>query len=137
MKSSDAPRLVLAKSFFGKGNCFKYLHYDNNAIFFHFGSEGKDKQWSWKKVKMNDAELGQVLLVLEGRKSEANFFHSFGEGSDKQTTQIWVSRKPDERTGGEVVFVKVKELSKSLTEGEQRVFQALISHSLIRASMSL
>lgn len=137
MKSTSPPRLVLAKSFFGKGNCFKYLHYDNNAIFFHFGTEQADKKWLWKKVKMSDAELGQVLLVLEGRKSEASFFHSFGEGDAKQTTQIWISRKPDDRNGGEVVFVRVKELSKSLTEGEQRVFQALITHSLVRASMSL
>ncbi len=106
-------------------------------MFFHFGLEGKNKQWSWKKVKMSDTDLGQVLLVLQGRKTEANFFHSFGEGKDKQTTQIWVSRKPDDPNGGDVVFIKVKELSKSLTEGEQRVFQALITHSLIRTSMSL
>ena len=128
------PRILVKKSFFGKGNCFKYLLYDTGAVFFHFGVEhGKD--WHWKKVKMNDMELGDVLLVLEGRKAEANFFHSFGEGAEKQTTQIWVNTKDEGK--GKAFFIRVKELSKSFSEGEQRVLEALLGHSLVRMHLQL
>ncbi|MBD3208914.1 hypothetical protein GF367_00660 [Candidatus Woesearchaeota archaeon] len=124
------PKQLIKRSFFGKGNCFKYLLYDDGTVMFHFGTESSDK-WQWKKVKMNDAELGEILLVLEQKKAEASFYHSFGEGKDKQTTQIWVNTKPEENA----FFIKVKELSKSFNQGEQRVLAALINHSLVRINL--
>ena len=128
------PKILVKKSFFGKGNCFKYLLYDTGVVMLHFGTE-RGKDWTWKKVKMNDMELGDVLLVLEGRKQEANFFHSFGDGKDQQKTQIWVNSKQDAK--GKAFFIKVKELSKSFSEGEQRVLEALIGHSLVRMNLEL
>ena len=124
-------RILIRRSFFGKGNCFKFLLYDSGSVLFHFGIE-KGDGWSWKKVKMNDVELGEILLVLEGHKDEASFFHSFGEGKEKQTTQIWTNKKQDGS-----FFIRVKELSKSFSPGEQRVLQALINHSLVRMNLIL
>ena len=128
------PKIVVKRSFFGKGNCFKYLLYGDGVTFFHFGVE-KGQEWQWKKVKMNDVELGEILLVLEGRKADASFYHSFGEGEEKQTTSIRVNTKEDDK--GKALFIGVKELNKSFTQGEQRVLQALIQHSLVRASLQL
>jgi hypothetical protein len=100
----EKPRMLINKSFFGKGNCFKFLLYDNGNVLFHFGVEGKE--WKWKKVKMNDSELGEILLVLEGRKDSVSFFHSFGEGPSKKTTQIWINKKEEN------FFIRVKERSR-------------------------
>lgn len=128
------PKIVVKRSFFGKGNCFKYLLYADGVVFFHFGVE-KGQEWQWKKVKMNDVELGEVLLVLEGRRAEASFYHSYGEGAEKQSTSIRVNTKDDSK--GKALFIGVKELNKSFTPGEQRVLEALIQHSLVRASLQL
>ena len=125
-------KAIVKRSFFGKGNCFKYLLYDDGSVMFHFGTE-HGKEWSWKKVKRNDAELGEILLVLEGRKEEASFYHSFGDGPEKKTTQIRVNTKREK--GKKAFFISVKELSKSFNEGEQRLLEALINHSLVRMNL--
>lgn len=130
----DKPKVLVKRSFFGKGNCFKYLLYDDGTVMFHFGVEGK-QGWEWKKVKMSDAELGEVLLVLEGRQEEASFFHSFGSGKEETRTQIWVNAK--EESGKRAFFIRVKELSKSFNLGEQRVLAALVAHSLVRMNLHL
>lgn len=125
--------LALSKSFFGKDNCFRYNHYQNNVVLFHFGKKSGDN-WLWKKVKMNAVELADILLVLEGRRSEVSFFHSFEKDNTKHTTQIWASSK--ETNKGKVVFIKIKELSKGFSSGEQRLLEALINHSLIRSALA-
>lgn len=130
----NPPRQLVKRSFFGKGNCFKYLLYDDGTVMFHFGTE-QGKEWSWKKVKMNDAELGEILLVLEGRKEDVTFYHSFGEGEKKTTTQIWVNTKQEQ--GKKAFFIRVQELSKSFNQGEQRVLEALTNHSLVRMNLQL
>lgn len=84
---------------------------------------------------MNDAELGEILLVLEGRKEQASFFHSYGEGKDKQTTQLRINKK--EEKNGTAVFIGTNEFSKGLNTGEQRVLEALLQHSMIRMSLQL
>ncbi|MCB1084461.1 MAG: hypothetical protein KDK61_09140, partial [Simkania sp.] len=79
----------------------------------------------WKKVKMNDMELGDILRVLEGKAEQVSFFHDF----KGEKTQIWINKKDD------AFFIKVRELSKSLTTGEQRVLQELLGFIIIRSSL--
>ncbi len=114
---------LFGKDFFGKDNCLKaYLNSDLD-FFFEFGKKNGDS-WSWKKVKMSDLELGEIILVLEDRKKSVAFFHNFN--GDK--TQIWVNRD-------KFFFIKVREISKSLGDGEQVVLRELLRHSVIRMNM--
>ena len=114
---------VLGRDFFGKDNCLKAYLNENLEFFFEFGKKVGDK-WSWKKVKMNDLELGEIVLVLEGKKNSVAFFHDFR--GDK--TQIWVNRD-------KFFFIKVKELSKSLNDGEQLILRELLKHCVLRMNM--
>lgn len=118
---------ILTKAFFGKKNCLKAYLNDKLDFYLEFGKTADEKTWSWKKVKMNDDELGQILSVLEGTQDSVSFFHSFKE--DK--TQIWVNKSK------EAFFIKVKELSKSLSIGEQYVLRELLKYSIIRMNMHL
>lgn len=118
---------ILAKPFFGKNNCLKAYLNDKLDFYFEFGKTTDTKSWTWKKVKMNDDELGQILSVLEGVKDSVSFFHDF----KGEKTQIWINRKDD------FLFIKVKELSKSLSIGEQFVLRELLKHSIIRMNMQL
>jgi len=118
---------ILSKAFFGKNNCLKAGLNDQKDFYFEFGKTTDKKIWTWKKVKMNDDELGQILCVLEEKKNSVSFFHDFK--GDK--TQIWINKKED------VLFVKVKELSKSLSIGEQYVLRELIKYSILRMNMNL
>ncbi len=111
--------MILNKAFFGKNNCFKLTVNDKKECYFHFGIE-KEGLYVWKKVKMNDAELGDILSVLHHRKQAVSFFHDYNGSS----TQIWVNRKNPH------FFIKVKELSKSFSEGEQEVLRILIENSI-------
>lgn len=116
---------IITKAFFGKDNCLKAYLNDKLDFYFEFGK--KNGQWEWKKVKMNDDELGEILNVLEKSKNSVSFFHDFK--GDK--TQIWVSRKDS------AFFIKVKEVNKALNEGEQRVLLELLKYAVLRINMKL
>lgn len=116
---------ILSKAFFGKNNCLKVTFNNQHDCYFEFGKTTNEKNWVWKKVKMGDYELGDILRVLEGKIDQVSFFHDFK--GDK--TQIWVNRKDN------FMFIKVRELSKSLTTGEQRVLQELLSFIIVRGNL--
>lgn len=116
---------LFGKDFFGKDNCLKAYLNEKLDFYLEFGKKQKDS-WSWKKVKMNDLELGEIILVLEDKKSSVAFFHNFN--GDK--TQIWVNKD-------KFLFIKVKELSKSLSDGEQVVLRELLKHAVLRMNMKL
>jgi hypothetical protein len=119
-------KLVINKAFFGKGNCLKATLNDSGEFYFHFGIE-KEKEWLWKKLKMNDGELADILLVLDKKKESTAFFHEYK--GDK--TQFWVSRKDN------FVFLKIREVNKSVTECEQVVLGELIRYCILRMNLSL
>ncbi len=112
-------KLQLNKAFFGKNNCFKLILNTQNECYFHFGVQ-QDNVYQWKKVKINDMELGEIVQVLRKDKPSVSFFHKYN-GTD---TQIWVNRKD------KFFFIKVKELSKSFSEGEQEVLRVLLEQSI-------
>ena len=115
---------IISKAFFGKNNCLKVTFNNQRDCYFEFGTALKEK-WSWKKVKLNDGELGDILRVLEGKSQSVSFFHDFK--GDK--TQIWINKKDD------LFFIKVRELSKSLSTGEQRVLEELLKFMIMRSSL--
>lgn len=110
--------LLLNKAFFGKNNCLKITLNMDKDCYFHFGVLKNEQQnsWEWKKVKFNDMELGEMINVLDNKKPSVSFFHKFNGGQ----TQIWVNKSE------KYFFIKVKELSKSLSEGEQAVLKVLL-----------
>lgn len=118
---------ILSKAFFGKNNCLKSYLNDDLDFYFEFGKTDDGKVWSWKKVKMNDDELGQILSVLENKEQSVSFFHDF----KGEKTQIWINKKD------KFLFIKVKELSKSLTIGEQFVLRELLKYCILRMNMNL
>ncbi|MCF7866952.1 hypothetical protein K9M18_05975 [Candidatus Woesearchaeota archaeon] len=117
---------IISKAFFGKDNCLKSYLNDKLEFYLEFGKKISEK-WEWKKVKMNDDELGEIINVLEKTKDSVSFFHDFK--GDK--TQIWVSKKD------KAFFIKVKEVNKALNEGEQRVMLELLKYSILRMNMKL
>lgn len=116
---------IISRAFFGKKNCLKVTFNNLKECYFEFGTTKDEKLWAWKKVKMNDAELGDILRVLEGKTESVSFFHDFK--GDK--TQIWINKKDD------LFFIKVRELSKSLSTGEQRVLEELLRFMIMRSSL--
>lgn len=118
-------KTVMERAFFGKTNCLKIQLNSKGEFYFQFGVSEKD--WSWKKIKMNDMELGEILLVLEGNKQSTSFIHDF----KGEKTQLWVSRKED------AVFFKIKETTKSLNLGELIVLRELIKHSIVRMNIKI
>ncbi len=127
-KHSISNQLLINKAFFGKENCLKITLNRNGECYMHFGiGNKKSNSWVWKKIKFNDSELGSILLVLAGKQKSASFFHSYNNAS----TQIWVNRDKD------YVFLKVKEMSKSLSIGEQEVLRVLIEHMILRMNLRI
>ena len=126
-------KLVINKPFFGKNNCLKATLNDAGEFYFHFGTPKSsqtneaESSWNWKKVKMNDGELADILLVLENQKESTAFFHDF----KGEKTQIWISRKE------KFFFIKIKEVNKSLTEPEQVVLRELLKYCILRMNLDL
>jgi hypothetical protein len=123
----------LQKAFFGKDNCLKVTLNYKMECYFEFGTpkqktanpDQSSGGWNWKPVKFSDMELGEMINVLEGKKDSVSFFHDFK--GDK--TQIWI-KKSDK-----FFSVKVRELSKGLSEGEQTVLRELLKHIIVRMSI--
>ena len=114
------------KAFFGKDNCLKVTLNKDMECYFEFGLPNKEGSgWKWKPVKFSDMELGEIINVLEGKKDSVSFFHDFK--GDK--TQIWVKKSEKFFT------IKVKELSKGLSTGEQVVLRELLKHAVVRMSI--
>lgn len=132
-------KVHMQKAFFGKDNCLKLTLSEkideknklNNEkeCYFEFGTPKQNSKegWNWKPVKFNDAELGEIINVLEGKKDSVSFFHDFK--GDK--TQIWIKKSE------KFFSIKVKELSKGLNDGEQRVLLELLKHVIIRMSIKI
>ena len=120
--------LAINKAFFGRENCLKLTLNRKGECYMHFGiPDKKTKSWSWKKLKFNDSELGSMLLVLAGKKKSAAFFHSY----NNIKTQIWINREND------FVFLKIKDMSKSLSIGEQEVLRVILEYIIIRMNLNL
>ena len=117
---------VLERIFFGKDNAFKLNFTSKGETYFQLGVK-KDEGWSWKKVKMNDMELGKIINVLENKTAKASFYHEF-EG---ERTQIWVNRKD------KFVFIRIGDNSKGLNAGEQTVLRELLKYAVLRTNMIL
>jgi len=129
-------KTLLERAFFGKDSCLVVAVNNENDCYFQFGKingqkDGKDA-WLWKKTKMNDVELGDVISVLEEKKPKVSFFHSFTKNGQKTTTQIWIERLD----GGNVRF-GVKEASRTLMPGEQQVLLTLLRHAILMMNLSL
>ncbi len=114
-------KLIVDKSFFGKINCLKVQMNRDKDIYFHMGIE-KDKKWSWIKVKMNDAEIGEILHLLEQNEGKCSFFHSFNDNK----TQIWCNKS---KTG---FSIKIKDISKNLTIGEAHILKIILNGCINR-----
>ncbi len=123
-------RTLLQRAFFTPDTALKVMVNSRRECYFQWGWK-TPRSWEWKKVKFNDAELGELLLVLEGKKESVSFYHSFDGKEGKSTTQIWVRRSND------YCSFKVQECSKSLNPGEQRVLLQLLQHAIVMMNLSL
>ena len=122
----EQTKLIVNKAFFGKENCLKIALNSQKECYMHWGMK-KDEKYEWFKIKFNDMELGQIYDVLDGKKSQVAFFHSF---NGKQR-QIWINKSAD----GESVFFKIKEMNKSLGRGESVVMRILIASIIARMNI--
>lgn len=135
-------KVHLQKAFFGKDNCLKltltekyneqnkpnYSKINEYECYMEFGMPKQNsKDWHWKPVKFSDTEIGEIINVLEGKKQQASFFHDF----KGEKTQIWIKKTE------KFFSVKVKEMSKGLNEGEQRVLLELLKHIIVRMNIKL
>ena len=119
-------KLIINKAFFGKDNCLKLMLNVNKECYMHWGMKKADK-YEWVKVKFSDQELAQIYDVLDGKKPQQAFFHSY---NGKQR-QIWINKLPE----GEAIFFKIKEMNKSLSKGELVVMKLLISEIITRMNL--
>ena len=108
-------QLLMNKAFFGKNNCLKVMLNSSKECYFHFGVLINEK-WQWKKIKMQDTELGSIMMVLDNQKSACSFYHKY----NAEATQIWVNRS------NQNFFIKANKQSKQLTDGEQVVLRVLL-----------
>ena len=122
----EKTKLVINKAFFGKENCLKIALNQQKECYMHWGMK-KDNKYEWIKVKFADLELAQIHEVLDSKKSQVAFFHSF----NGKTRQILVNKSTD----GESIFFKIKEMNKSLTKGEMTVMKLLLAHIIIRMNL--
>lgn len=120
-------KLIINRAFFGKSNCIKIMLNSNKECYMHWGME-KDGKYAWHKIKFNDIELAQIHDVLDGKKSQVAFYHSF----DGNKRQIWINKSPD----GENAFFKIKEMNKSLSKGEMIVMKMLIEQIILRMNIA-
>ncbi|MFW6285553.1 MAG: ribonuclease HI family protein [Nanoarchaeota archaeon] len=113
--------LLIDKSFFGKINCFKIQLNNNLEVYFHMGLL-KNNKWDWKKVKMSDVELGQIIHLLKHNEGKVAFFHKFNQNK----TQIWCNKAIDRFS------IKIDEYSKNFTIGEFEALNIIIEECIRR-----
>lgn len=114
-------KLKLDKAFFGKINCLKIQMNDERDVYFHMGLlNQKENTWNWEKVKMSEAELGEMINILKKETAKCAFYHKFNE----TTTQIWCNKTPT------AFSVKIKAVSKNLSIGEFEVLKIILEECI-------
>jgi len=111
--------LLFEKAFFGKINCLKLQLSKTQDIYFHLGFL-KGDVWDWKKVKMSDVEVGEIVYLLKRDEGKCAFYHKFADGK----TQIWCSRHENGFN------IKIDDVSKNLSIGEMEVFRILLEECI-------
>ena len=76
-----------------------------------------DDQWDWRKAKLSDFEIAEMLCVLNGKEEQAGWFHTFN-GNE---TKISTGRKE------QTVFIRVDDYAAALNPCQQVVFAYLCS----------
>ena len=117
MTPKQENKFILNRAFFGKINCLKVLMNSNREVYLHIGLlEDKTNKWNWKKVKMSDVELGEIINVLKKKESKCSFFHSYNDTK----TQIWCNKS-------ELSFnIKIDSISKNLNRGEFETLRLIL-----------
>ena len=111
----------MSRAFFGKSSCFK-VQYRQGNCYFQMGKKSVDGKWSWDKLKMNDIELGEMVRLLNKGKEKMSAFHKFKAPSGTESeNKLWISHAPDG-----AVFVKINDVTKSMSDGEQEVLRILL-----------
>ncbi len=120
-----ANQYIINKPFFSKTTCLKVMLVSKDVedakiteCYFNWGilQSGTKNNWKWIKVKFNDTELGEIIGVLDGISESVSFCHKY----NNVIRSIWVYKKSGK------VTLKVKEVSKSLTIGEQIVLSNVL-----------
>lgn len=119
-------KTILERAFFGKTNCLKVQLNDKGEFYFQFGINTSNN-WTWKNIKMNDMELGDILSVLEDKKQSTSFIHDF----KGEKTQLWISKKDN------FLFLKIKETTKGLNFNEAIVLRELLKHCIVRMNIKI
>jgi hypothetical protein len=122
MLGKKETKFILNKAFFGKINCLKILMNTEGEVYFHLGLKDSKDVWNWKKVKMSDSELGDIVNVLNQKESKCSFYHSFKDVK----TQIWCNKSENSFN------IKIGDASKNLTIGEFEVLRILIEKCVIK-----
>ena len=120
-KFESPSNLIFEKAFFGKINCLKIQLSKEKEIYFHLGLL-KSGVWDWKKVKMSDVEIGEMIYLLKKEEGKCAFYHKWANGK----TQIWCNK------GDKGFNVKIDEVSKNLSIGETEVLRILLEECLRR-----
>lgn len=112
-------KFILNRAFFGKVNCLKVLMNSNKEVYFHLGIKEKET-WNWKKVKMSDIELGEIINVLNKDNAKCSFFHSFKDVK----TQIWCNKSETS------LNIKINTISKNLNRGEFEILRIILEECI-------
>ncbi len=109
---------ILARAAFGKQSCVK-IERNGRGTWLQVGKKQEEK-WDWRKAKLSDTEIADILLVLDCRQDQASFLHTF-KGNE---TRINASRKE------QTIFIRVDDYAAALNPGQQLVFAHLCSRIL-------
>ena len=104
---------ILARAAFGRESCVK-IERNGRGTWLQVGKKSGEA-WDWKKAKLSDVEIAELLLVLDSRQEQAGFFHKFN-GNE---TRISVGRKE------QTLFIRVDDYAAALNPGQQVVFAFL------------
>ena len=116
-------KLFLNKCFMAKSSALKLQLNDKNECYLHLGKLNQE-EWYWKKIKINQNEIGDIIRLLLGKESKLSFFHQY----NNEGTSIHVSRSKD------VVFFKIGDFNKALVLGEQEVMRVLLERILLQVN---
>jgi len=107
----------LDKCFFGQKNALKIQYNpENKAIYLGIGKKDENNTWTWKTAKLKDTEAAEIILVIQNKTDNANFYHTYKD----ETTKIFINRKDN------TAFFKIENNTKALNPGEQEVLRIIL-----------
>jgi hypothetical protein len=124
-------KLLINKAFMSKSSAFKILLNQDKEVFFQIGKIVNDS-WDWKKAKINQTELGEIISFIQNKtQKECSFMHKFKKDGKETISHIGITRNDNPKFPNTIYINNGSRYQRTMSNGELQILRVLLERIII------